>query len=158
MKKGSRSSGNKLIWEWKRGQETMLSDLGDPIGGTTSYSLCVYDESGGSPSLVLSAKAPEASQCSGICWRRLGSRGLSYVDATNTPDGIRRMVLRANREGRARILVKAKGENLQLPAFPLAQDTRVRVQLINTDGSCWESNYSGPAERNDPKMFRDKEG
>jgi hypothetical protein len=67
-------------------------------------------------------------------------------------------VIRANREGRARILVKAKGENLEMPTLPLAQDLRVRVQLINSDGVCWESNYTGPADRNDQKMFRDSEG
>jgi hypothetical protein len=158
LKSGSDSSGNKLIWEWKRGQQTTLSDLGDPIGGTTSYGLCIYDESAGTSSLVLSAKAPEASQCTGACWRKLGTRGLSYVDPANAPDGIRRIVIRANREGRARILVKAKGDNLEMPTLPLAQDLRVRVQLINSDGVCWESNYTGPADRNDQKMFRDSEG
>jgi hypothetical protein len=58
LKSGSDSSGNKLIWEWKRGQQTTLSDLGDPIGGTTSYGLCIYDESAGTSSLPKPASAP----------------------------------------------------------------------------------------------------
>ena len=156
IKKGASSEGDKLVWEWKRGQQTTLADLGDPLTGTTSYALCIYDEILGSPNLVLSAKAPAASECSGACWSRVGARGFNYVDRTNTPDGIRRMVVRANRDGRTRLLVKAKGPNLGVPALPLGQDTRVRVQLVNSDGVCWEGNYSRPATRNDQKIFRDK--
>jgi hypothetical protein len=43
-----------------------------------------------------------------------------------------------------------------VPALPLAQDTRVRVQLVNSNGVCWEGGYSQPAVRNDRKIFRDK--
>jgi hypothetical protein len=156
MKKAADSSGDKIIWEWKRGEETTLAELGDPVNGTTSYALCIYDETAGSPTLFLGAAAPAAGACSGPCWRSVGMRGLNYADPTGTPNGIRRMVLRANREGRARMLLKAKGANLALPSLTMAQDPRIRVQLVNSDGACWEGSYSQPAVRHDQKVFHDK--
>jgi hypothetical protein len=54
------------------------------------------------------------------------------------------------------MLLKAKGANLALPSLTMAQDPRIRVQLVNSDGACWEGSYSQPAVRHDQKVFHDK--
>jgi len=68
--------------------------------------------------------------------------------------------LQAGADGKAKIVVKGKGANLPMPA-PVgtglfAQDTAVTVQLVNSDGMCWEADFSAPAKKNDLKVFKAK--
>src|SRR5262245_21126296 len=45
---------DKLVWKWSKGEATTLADFGDPVHSTT-YTLCVYDQSGGVPALKIQA-------------------------------------------------------------------------------------------------------
>jgi hypothetical protein len=59
--------------------------------------------------------------------------------------------------GKARIILKGKGTLLDDPTYPLAQP--VTVQLLNSEGVCWEAVYSAPANKNTagpPPQFKDK--
>jgi hypothetical protein len=49
--------------------------------------------------------------------------------------------LKAGQTGKAQILVKGRGSNLQAPALSL-MNLPVRVQLVNGGGACWEATYS----------------
>src|SRR5262249_37321704 len=41
IRQGEQPANNSLVWKWLRGA-TDASELGDPVGGATSYALCIY--------------------------------------------------------------------------------------------------------------------
>lgn len=149
-----------MSWTWTKGAATALSDFGDPVNGTTSYMLCVYDESAGVPTAVMTLNVPPGGNCAGkLCWAAKKT-GFLYKDKNLTNDGIMQLQLTAGAAGKAKIVLKGKGERLPMPV-PLgfadfAQDTAVIVQLVNSDGTCWEADFSAPAKKNDLKQFNDK--
>jgi hypothetical protein len=73
-------------------------------------------------------------------WRPLSEVGYRFADADARRDGLTRVILKTEGAG-SRIIVKGKGEQLDLPALPLAEETAVVVQLINGTGGCWEAFY-----------------
>jgi hypothetical protein len=142
---------DSLTWKWTKGATTPKSEFGSP-NTTTDYAICIYDSERG---LVLAATAPADSTCRGKpCWSENRS-GFKYKDPDATPDGLTRIALREGLQpGRARILVRGKGENLPMPTLPLTQP--VTVQLANELGACWEATYLPPASRNQADQFKDK--
>jgi cysteine-rich repeat protein len=145
----------RLGWKWVHG-DTPLGELGDPVAGGTSFTLCAYDTTASVPSIVLRAGAPGGGTCHGRpCWKATGGIGFKYGDRDLTPDGLLGLVVRSGLGGRARITLKGKGDRLATPALPLAQDPRVTVQLVATTGACWETTHGAPASRNDVLQFRD---
>jgi hypothetical protein len=147
-----------LSWKWLKGSITTSADFGDPIT-TDTYELCIYD---GTPSLITHATAPAGGLCNASnprrCWSA-NARGFKYKDKDLTPLGLQTIILKEGLEaGTAKILVKGKGVNLDMPAsFPLVQP--VTVQLKNSSGVCWEATYTAPALKNTagpPGQFKDK--
>ena len=140
-----------LVWRWLRGVETDVVDFGDPTTGT-DYALCVYDGAG----LVLDAIVPGGGTCGRgrPCWTRT-ARGFVYRDGALGNDGLQRIVLRAGVDGRAKIIVRAKGQGLGVPGLGDLLSP-VTVQLRN--GSvCWGAQYSfPPAIRSEAGEFRDR--
>ncbi len=154
MKHFTPSTKDKLGWKWLHG-DTMPAELGDPVSGATSFTLCGYDSVAGVPHVVLRNAAPGGGTCRGKpCWKPISTIGVKYADRDATPDGLLGMTARTG-IGSARITVKGKGDRLALPALPLAQSPRVVVQLVAGTGACWESVHSTPATRNDTSEFRD---
>jgi hypothetical protein len=142
---------DKLQWKWIAGAATTLGDFGTPLT-STHYLLCIYD--GGSQTLVARGLAPAGGTCLGKpCWAAK-SKGFQYKDKGLTPDGIAKITLKAGLAGKAKIILKAQGDNVDMPPLPLAQP--VRVQLRNSDGTCWEATYSAPAKKNQADAFKDK--
>jgi len=149
----SPDSGDRLTWKWAKGEETLAAHLGDPTT-TTSYQLCVYDESDPTPALLIDALVPAGGTCAGKpCWRQLGNtssiKGYKYKDADTTPDGIDQLVLKVGAAGSARFTLKGKGALLPLPGepprppvLPMASPVSLRLQLRADTGSCWESTVS----------------
>jgi hypothetical protein len=125
---------NRLVWRWVKGAATTAADVGDPMT-SSEYQFCVFDESGGTPALVLEAAVPP-----GTGWAAT-SRGYKFKDRTLVNAGISQIKLRTGIAGAASISVLAKGANLPVPSLPLAQDPRVIVQLVS-DNACWEARYS----------------
>ncbi|HXJ36617.1 MAG TPA: right-handed parallel beta-helix repeat-containing protein [Candidatus Eisenbacteria bacterium] len=147
---------SRLVWKWTHG-DTALAELGDPAGGGTTYALCIYDTTGGTPGLVVRATVPAGGTCHGkACWKALANLGFKYADRDLTPDGVLAITLRSGTAGRANIRLKGKGDRLQTPSMPLAQDPRVTVQLKASSGACWQSTHQAPALRNDGSQFRDE--
>jgi hypothetical protein len=154
LKKPDDDNKEKLIWKWTKGAATSKADFGDPLGDT-SYLLCMYD---GSSTLVLESFAEGGDTCEGNvpCWSEKPT-GFKYKDKDNSPNGPQQILLKAGLAGKAKIIVKGRGSDLDVPPLPLAQP--VTVQLVNTDGVCWEAVYSAPAIKNEggPKgKFKDK--
>ena len=147
--KSKGGDGDKLLWKWINGEATVAADFGDP-SATTTYTLCVYDETGGTPGLKLTAVVPP-----GGAWAPIG-KGFKYKDPAATNDGIKIVLLKFGASGKAKIAVKGHGANLATPALPLTQDQHVIVQLKNSIGVCWEARYSSPATKNEAAQFKDK--
>jgi len=157
LKNGTPDTKDLLVWKWRAGPDVSFGQLGDPAGGTTDYTLCVYDAGGTSP-LALSATAPAGGTCGGrACWKALGFVGFKYGDKELTPDGLLKLMVKSGTGGKASIALKGKGALLDAPALPLAQSPRVTAQLRISDGACFESVHNAPALTNGSASFKDKE-
>ena len=144
LRDSARDSRDALTWKWGRGTAT-LAALGTP-GPGDDYALCVYDEIGASPRLVLGQRIPGANG-----WTPTSS-GWRYVDRAGTAGGTTSVVLKSGLAGGARITLRARGLPLAMPPLPLAQDPAVTVQLVGP-ASCFESHH--PAARvNDEERFQ----
>lgn len=162
---------DRVLFDWIKDDRTLALDLGDPLNGSTHYTLCVYDQTAGVPTLKMSVDAPAGGECgtprSRPCWKSLGSgsrfAGYVYQDKDSTPDGMARLQLRGVRivsPAPARLKLRATGDNLALPApaFPgrfFEQDSTVTVQLVHSDGVCWSVDYLD-AKRNAGDLFAAK--
>lgn len=135
---------DSLRWKWVRGSATSYFDLGTPLS-TTDYALCLYDANG----LVLDATAP-----AGGAWQG-GLHGFKYKSKSGFPDGVTQIQIRTGADGKAKILVQAKGVSLGMPALE-ALVQPLRVQLLSGDGSCWEATYSAPPRKGSTTMFSDR--
>jgi cysteine-rich repeat protein len=141
LHRGRNLAESRMRWKWKS-VPAEGTDLGDPRFDA-GYRLCLYDETAGTPRLVLEAEAP-----AGPLWSAT-SRGLRFKGPTVLGQ-LTRLRLRSGSE----LKLTAKGRNL--PALPLSQDDAVVVQLHNDTGSCWGERYTAPASRNDARNFIDR--
>jgi V8-like Glu-specific endopeptidase len=147
------AASDKITWNWWRGTATVKSEFGDPLT-STDYDLCVFDETSGTPALVLWEHVAAAAQCNGKpCWAER-SKSFKYTDRKLENGPVSSVLLQEGTNGKAKITVKAKGTTLDLPALPLRQENTVTVQLSNGT-LCWEGRYSTSA-RNDLYQFRAK--
>lgn len=111
-------------------------------GRLSRHQLCVFDESGVSPSLAFRAVA---STCDTPACKLSSSRKVRrYSDRDRAPDGLSRMVMRSVGD-ETQIRVNGAGPNLSgrpfgLPTLPLTLPAT--VQLEERDGRCWSSHYS----------------
>ena len=146
-------AGDLLRWKW-RGEETLLQHFGDP-GASTAYTLCVYDRMGGTPRVVAGIPAPVGETCIATpCWRATGA-GFAYrnwltVQRGRAVDGLTTVLLTPGADKKARILVQAQRENLDVPSLPLTLP--VTVQLDASNGECWQATY-GTARKNVTTLF-----
>jgi cysteine-rich repeat protein len=145
---------DRLDWRWMKGDETFLTDFGQPNSSTT-YALCVYDGEAGVPQFETRLLAP-----SGTAWRSSGKSAFKYRDSGATADGLKSIVLKAGGPGKAKIILKARGLNLPtpVPEGPSAffqQTPSVIVQLINSSGVCWSTEFTPPASTNLDARFTD---
>src|SRR4030095_11577325 len=137
----------------RSGQETSRADFGEP-NDSTIYALCVYDDVDGLLSAV--TLDPGGSCGQHACWAERAG-GFRFRSREREPEGASALVLQhGRRDGRARIVLQASGDNLDLPdladlASPLT------VQLRRTGSSvCWGARYSfPPARRKGGFLFRD---
>ncbi len=142
---------NKLLFELRKGEETLLPELGDPIG-TDTTALCIYDTTGATPNLTVQIEIPPGGTCDGNpCWKQT-AKGFKYVDPDSTIAGTRKILLNKARPGRGRVLFKANGPNSNV-TLPFTQDPEIIVQLKVENGTCWESRFSTNAI-NTAEFFR----
>ena len=159
VKNKTPDSADLLVWKWSKGDATMAAELGDPTVDD-DYAVCVFDESGPNPRLLMRMEAAAATTCgSNPCWKGLGSpalsKGAKYSDRTRASGGLQTMLLKPGEAGRAKIIVKAKGENLAVSEPPQALPVPLRVQVQAEDGLCWEASFTTPLS-NDGATFRAK--
>ena len=148
-------SRDRLKWKWQKGDETLVADMGDPTS-TTEYALCVYDGESGSPAFSTQLEVPPS-----LNWQNKGAKGFKYKDKNLIADGVKQIQLKPGSAGKAKIKFQAQGLNLPMP-LPAGltffeQDPSVTVQLLNSLGLCWTSEFLPPAKKNVDDRFKDKE-
>lgn len=141
-------------WEWVAAGGA--GAFGDPVGGDTSFTLCLYDQQGASWNVATSLHVPAGGRCGGRdCWKVRRGRGFHYRDDDRIAAGVRSLRLDRRPDGKVRVVLKASGPDVPLPVLPLAQDATVVAQLRSSDGACWRSEHARPTRRNDTGAFRD---
>lgn len=151
-----------VLWKWRSGEATSADDFGD-TRATTDYAFCVHREVAGAWQSVLQLVLPAASTCANgaPCWRGAGepagSAGYTLRDAGALHDGVTELRLTPGADGRASILLRGRGPDLDLPPLPLGPAERVVAQLRTGEGACWGAEYAAPALRDDVKRFADQE-
>ena len=142
-----------LKWKWAKGATTAVGDFGDPVGGSASYHLCVYDASGKAQPLMDVPVAPGGICGTAPCWKAVKTTGFAYKNKAGTPLGITTVALKAGAAGKASISMKGKG--VLLPTTALGLSMPVTVQLVIADGvtnTCWQTTYTA-ATRNTATQF-----
>lgn len=151
VRKAASSRRNVMVWRWVRGQETTVADLGDPFA-THSYAVCVYDASARAQPLIDLA-VPAGGACGRIpCWRELSGQRIDYFDKARFVGGIELLRVTPKPEGRARVIVRARKENLALPTTPLTPPVTVQLQAAND--TCWTAHYASFVIKNAYGVFK----
>jgi hypothetical protein len=101
----------------------------------------------------------DALNCDGKpCWKAQGTTGLSYKDKLGSGGGLTGLKLKSGIAGKPKVLVKAGGTQLALPALPLT--IPVVVQLLIDDGvtiECWQTTFSDLPKKNEATKFGAKQ-
>lgn len=124
----------KLIAKWSKGPQIDGTDFGDPVGGSTGYSLCLYENNDTLVGTYVVDRAGE--ECDGDpCWKGLGKpagvKGFKYKDKLRTSNGVQLLLLKAGEAEKSKVIVKGKGSNLpDGVAAALADATSVTMQLL----------------------------
>ena len=140
MKDKDPDKGDALVWKWVRGDATSEAEIGDPLA-TDSYFVCLYD--GGGTRVSESIVEPGGTCGVKPCWKGLGnppgSKGYKYVNKVGNDAGVKKLILKPGDQGKAKAIVTAKGEALDMPVLPLALP--VTAQLVATTGTCWSASF-----------------
>ncbi len=163
LKNNSNPAQRTFAWIWTKGVLPLaLGDLGDPVNGSTSYRLCVYDQTGGLPVFKMGAMVGPGGPCGDSqCWRALGSTGVGYKNKAGDADGITKLWLKSGAAGKSKVQLRGGGAFLPLPT-PMSeteffdQDAAVIVQLsASSPANCWSSTFDGSStKRNDSAQFK----
>lgn len=145
---------DKVSFTWTKGTSP-YADFGTPET-TTDYALCIYDANGS----VLDLNVPAASTCQGApCWKKSGKapdyKGVAYKDKTKpaTNDGVVAIRGKASTEGKAGVVVKAKGSTVPIFSLGAGLSLPVTAQVVTSNGPvCWEGTF-GTAKKNDGSKF-----
>lgn len=136
---------DKIIWKWLKGDMTPKTAFGDP--DVFDSNLCIYV--GTAQNLVVDTSIAGSLACP-TCWSET-TPGFKY----KVPGGgIEKILMKSGDPGKAKLIVKGKGGSLpSLPSVPVTLP--LLVQFTNSDGECWEANYSVET-KNENNVFKAK--
>jgi len=137
-----------LRWQWQRGEATSLAELGNPRAAT-DVTLCLYDYSAGSASLVWQQTLSPGGFCTTkkTCWIRT-KNGYRFRSLDGAQGGVTSLRWNSGLSGKANISLRATTSNFTPPALPLDQDPTVVFQLSNGQ-ACWEGRFSTSVRNSD---------
>jgi hypothetical protein len=145
--KDKTDTADRVIWKWLVGSETDKAEFGNPLSGE-SYRLCVYNA--GSPLFDMSAH-------SGATFWRDRATGYTFRNSNTTSDGTQSILLKAGADRKAKIIVKGKGVNLDMPTNLGSLTGPIAVRLHQSSGGvCWGATYSMPFLRQDGSTLKDR--
>ncbi len=137
------SGKEKMKLQWKKiTTETTQVGFGDPVGGLTIVTLCIYDDG---DSLVEQFIVDQGGQlCAGKdCWKPKSTKGYDYKDKGIVMNGVEKMSYTSGDPDKGKADAKGKnnaanGQN-SLPLGVVAQltgSTVPTIQMITSDGFC----------------------
>lgn len=142
LRDAANPAADSLQWSWKSQDGTSLTQFGMPTQSTT-YDLCIYDQSSGTPSLLLRA-SPAVGLCgTSACWRTT-LKSHAYKDRDRSADGLASIKLQSAFP-KASITLSGKGEHVPPFTLPTTADPALVVQLRSSNGGCWGASFSAPA-------------
>lgn len=138
--------GDRVRWEWRKGQATNVLEFGDPLH-ETHYVLCAF--AGDATGRTIAWVPASSSRWSPA------ARGFIYADRSGSADGVVRLGLLASTRRRARVSLDARGANLRPLGVDTPLQTPVVVQLLRSDtDACFESVFeSADVRHNEPGTF-----
>lgn len=144
---------DSLLFRWTGGENTAPREFGDPFTATGS-SICLWaGTEEATMEKVYESTVPPGGVCNGrACWRAI-REGYRFRDPGRSHRGITDVVLKAGQDGTARLSVKGKGNDLDLPPLPLVPEGGVARVQIRNDDVCWEANFSSSISTNDSTRF-----
>ncbi len=117
------------------------SDFGDPVGGETVYTVCVYDDADSLVGEMLVVQAQEnCGPKSKPCWKAISDQGYKYKDPDTTADGILSIVAKGGDAGKGKVIAVGKNGAGKLPtgiAAALLNNTKATVQVVTSDAACF---------------------
>src|SRR5690606_23116235 len=113
-----------IEWSWVEGEATSRAELGDPLADDR-YTFCLYDEATAAPRLAFAATTRTDPCGKRSCWKPTGKTGFLYTAPSS--DLLRKVVLRSGADGKAKVVVTAKGDELVVPSLPLALPIRAQL-------------------------------
>jgi len=127
---------------------TAQGTFGNPVSGTTSYAVCVYDQGA---TLRAEMQVNRAGQLCGTksCWIAISTKGYQYTDKTASADGISKITGKGGDPTKGQI--QTKGQNnatkgqTALPtgvAAALQNNTQATVQILTSDASCFSATFT----------------
>lgn len=145
------SKGKLIVDEKKAGKEKLKvtltqlqpavaqSQFGDPVNGSTSYKVCIYDAAN---QLKGDYTLEQAGQTCGDapCWATVSDKGYKYKDKGAAADGISAMKMVGGDAGKGKVKVRAKNSTGNLPlgvAALLQNQTSATVQVLSSDAECF---------------------
>jgi len=146
LKDNADNSKDKVAWTFIDGPGSATGAFGDPLSDT-DYALCVYDDSGSSPTVVASGTAP-----AGASWSA-NAKGFKY---SNKSGSLTKAQLKVAR-GKTKIIAKGAGAGLGLPPSLNGLGLPVVVQLKASNGQCWQTTFPS-AKVSNPITFKAKGG
>jgi hypothetical protein len=115
------------------------SQFGDPVTGTTSYKVCIYDGANQLKGVYTVSRAGDL--CGRLsCWSTMSDKGYEYTDKSTAADGIFKMKLSGGHPGKGNVQVIGKSTASTLPtgiAASLQSQRGATVQLLTSDASCF---------------------
>ena len=113
------------------------SQFGDPVTGTTSYEICIYDAADRLKGAYTVARA--GYLCGRLsCWSTISGRGYRYRDESRAADGILAIKLSGGALGKGRVRIVGKNAvSSKGIAASLRNETGATVQLLTSDASCF---------------------
>jgi len=143
--------------------ETTQGDFGDPVGGTTVYSVCIYD-SGGilAAELAVDRAGTLCGPKSKDCWKAKKTKGYTYKDKDASADGMKKIATTSGAAGKGKVTFqaanKSKKSQSDLPtgiAAALSGSGEARLQVATSDARCFEA-VLGTVKKNDGVQFKAK--
>lgn len=144
LKSDDRHAGKeKLQLRWKKiATATTRASFGDPVGGSTIATLCLFNDAG---TPVGELTVDRAGQTCGTkpCWKPTGTEGFAYQDKTGSASGIVKIAYSGGPAGKGK--ASAQGRNNSGKGFTslptgisaaLAGNTAVTTELVTSDGLC----------------------
>jgi hypothetical protein len=142
----SGKQGSSLRWK-ARGFAAAEGDFEDD---GDDYQLCVYTDDGVTAVLADDPAAPAGG------WKH-GKGSMHFQGRKGGPHaGLANAKLGA-KKGKGALKVTASGDDLELPALPLAQGTTLTLQLRDSDGECVGSDFDAPDVNEDDRLEADTE-